>query len=74
MKRYFMVMGGMLAVFLALFFLVEVLGVPLLVDPTPWLNQRACSSRTFSCRFPPVSSWWRTALAALFGSLPPALL
>ncbi|HEY8835538.1 MAG TPA: VTT domain-containing protein, partial [Chthoniobacterales bacterium] len=41
MKRYFMVMGGMLAVFLALFFLVEALGVPLLVDPTPWLNQRS---------------------------------
>jgi uncharacterized membrane protein YdjX (TVP38/TMEM64 family) len=41
MKRYFMVMGGMLAVFIALFFLVEALGVPLLVDPTPWLNQRS---------------------------------
>jgi uncharacterized membrane protein YdjX (TVP38/TMEM64 family) len=34
-----MVMGGMLAVFLALFFLVEALGIPLLVDPTPWLKQ-----------------------------------
>jgi uncharacterized membrane protein YdjX (TVP38/TMEM64 family) len=39
MKRYFMVMGGMLAVFLVLFFLVEALGIPLLVDPTPWLKQ-----------------------------------
>ena len=34
-----MVMGGMLAVFLVLFFLVEALGIPLLVDPTPWLKQ-----------------------------------
>jgi uncharacterized membrane protein YdjX (TVP38/TMEM64 family) len=32
-------MSGMLALFLALFFLVEALGVPLLVDPTPWLRQ-----------------------------------
>lgn len=34
-----MVMGGMLALFLLLFFLVEALGVPLLVDPTPWLKE-----------------------------------
>lgn len=34
-----MVMGGMLALFLVLFFLVEALGIPLLVDPTPWLRQ-----------------------------------
>jgi uncharacterized membrane protein YdjX (TVP38/TMEM64 family) len=34
-----MVMGGMLAFFLALFFLVEALGIELLVDPTPWLKQ-----------------------------------
>jgi uncharacterized membrane protein YdjX (TVP38/TMEM64 family) len=39
MKRYLMMMGGMLAFFLGLFFLVEALGVPLLVDPTPWLNR-----------------------------------
>src|ERR1044072_9556906 len=32
-------MGGMLVVFLLLFFLVEALGIPLLVDPTPWLNR-----------------------------------
>ena len=38
MKRYLMMMGGMLAFFLCLFFVVEALGVPLLVDPTPWLN------------------------------------
>lgn len=38
MKRYFMLMGGMLAFFLLLFFLVEALGIPLLIDPTPWLQ------------------------------------
>jgi uncharacterized membrane protein YdjX (TVP38/TMEM64 family) len=32
-------MGGMLAFFLGLFFVVEALGVPLLVEPTPWLNR-----------------------------------
>jgi uncharacterized membrane protein YdjX (TVP38/TMEM64 family) len=39
MKRYLLIMGGMLAFFLGLFFLVEALGVPLLVEPTPWLNR-----------------------------------
>ena len=32
-------MGGMLAFFLSLFFLVEALGIPLLIEPTPWLNR-----------------------------------
>jgi uncharacterized membrane protein YdjX (TVP38/TMEM64 family) len=31
-------MGAMLAFFIAIFFLVEALGVPLLVDPMPWLK------------------------------------
>jgi uncharacterized membrane protein YdjX (TVP38/TMEM64 family) len=34
-----MIMGGMLAFFLSLFFLVEALGIRLLVEPTPWLNR-----------------------------------
>jgi uncharacterized membrane protein YdjX (TVP38/TMEM64 family) len=38
MKRYLLIMVGLLAFFLGLFFLVEALGVPLLVDPAPWLN------------------------------------
>lgn len=38
MKRYLMIMGGILTFFLSLFFLVEALGVPLLVDPIPWLH------------------------------------
>jgi uncharacterized membrane protein YdjX (TVP38/TMEM64 family) len=39
MQRYFLITVGMLAFFLGLFFLVEALGVPLLVDPTPWLQR-----------------------------------
>jgi uncharacterized membrane protein YdjX (TVP38/TMEM64 family) len=38
MKRYLTLMGAIVTFFLALFFLVEYLGVPILVDPTPWLN------------------------------------
>lgn len=39
MKRYLLIMCGLCAFFLSLLFLVEALGVPLLVDPTPALNQ-----------------------------------
>jgi uncharacterized membrane protein YdjX (TVP38/TMEM64 family) len=38
MKRYFIIMAVMVALFLLLFLLVEALGVPLLTDPTPWLR------------------------------------
>ena len=38
MKRYLLITVLMLAFFLLLFFIVEALGVPLLVDPTPWLK------------------------------------
>lgn len=46
MKRYFIIMGGMIAFFLLLFFVVEALGVPLLTDPTPWLKQRSWLAAT----------------------------
>lgn len=39
MKRYLIVMGGMVAFFLLLFAAAELLGVPLLTDPTPWLER-----------------------------------
>jgi uncharacterized membrane protein YdjX (TVP38/TMEM64 family) len=39
MKRYLLIMSGMLTFFLGLFFLVEALGIPMLVEPTPWLNR-----------------------------------
>ena len=38
MKRYLLVMAAMMAVFMMLFVIVEVLGVPLLSDPTPWMK------------------------------------
>jgi uncharacterized membrane protein YdjX (TVP38/TMEM64 family) len=39
MKRYLLITALMLAFFLLLFIIVEALGVPLLTDPTPWMNQ-----------------------------------
>lgn len=39
MKRYFLVMAGLAAFFLALFLVVEALEVPLLSDPGPWLER-----------------------------------
>ncbi|MFN0112222.1 MAG: TVP38/TMEM64 family protein [Blastocatellia bacterium] len=39
MKRYWLVVGTMLTVFLALFGLVEWLQIPLLTDPSAWLNR-----------------------------------
>jgi uncharacterized membrane protein YdjX (TVP38/TMEM64 family) len=39
MKRYLSIMGGMVLFFLLLFAAVELLGVPLLTDPTPWLER-----------------------------------
>lgn len=39
MKRYVLIMGGMVAFFLLLFAIAEWLGVPLLTDPTPWLSR-----------------------------------
>jgi uncharacterized membrane protein YdjX (TVP38/TMEM64 family) len=39
MKRYISIIALMLTFFLTLFIIVEALGVPLLTDPTPWMNQ-----------------------------------
>ncbi len=38
MKRYLSIFALMVAFFLALFLVIKALGVPLLTDPTPWLN------------------------------------
>jgi uncharacterized membrane protein YdjX (TVP38/TMEM64 family) len=46
MKRYFIILGGLLAFFLLLFVVVEALGVPLLTDPTPWLQRRGVLAAT----------------------------
>lgn len=39
MKRYLLVVGGMLTFFLLLFAAAELLGVGLLTDPAPWLSR-----------------------------------
>lgn len=39
MKRYLLITALMMSVFLLFYFLVESLGVPQLVDPTPWMNR-----------------------------------
>lgn len=39
MRRYWIMVASMLGISLALFFLVEALGVPLLTDPSPWLDR-----------------------------------
>ena len=40
MRRYFLIIAGLVGFFLVLFFMVEALGVSLLTDPTPWMKQR----------------------------------
>jgi uncharacterized membrane protein YdjX (TVP38/TMEM64 family) len=41
MRRYWAVVAGLLALFMALFVLVEALDVPLLTEPGPWLAGNA---------------------------------
>ena len=74
-------MGGMLAFFLGLFFLVEALGVPLLVEPTPWLNRGGVLAATLGVGLlivdvllPVPSSLVMVAHGALFGVVGGTLL
>jgi uncharacterized membrane protein YdjX (TVP38/TMEM64 family) len=69
-------MAGMLAFFLSLFFLVEALGIPLLVEPTPWLSQGGVPAATLGVGLlimdvllPVPSSLVMVAHGALFGVL-----
>jgi uncharacterized membrane protein YdjX (TVP38/TMEM64 family) len=39
MKRYWILVGGLLGTFLITFLIVEALGVPLLTDPSPWMQR-----------------------------------
>ena len=81
MRRYLMTVGGVLAFFLCLFFLVEALDVPLLVDPTPWLSRDGRLSAALGVGLlvadvllPVPSSLVMVAHGALFGVLGGALL
>ena len=81
MRRYLMTMGGVLAFFLCLFFLVEALGVPPLVDPTPWLKHGGVLAAATGVALlivdvllPVPSSLVMVAHGALFGVLGGTLL
>jgi hypothetical protein len=37
-KRYLLIVAGMIVFFLVFFVVVEALGIPLLSDPTPWMK------------------------------------
>jgi uncharacterized membrane protein YdjX (TVP38/TMEM64 family) len=74
MKRYLSVMVLMLVFFLALFFIVEALGVPLLTDPSPWMNHGGVLAATIGVGLliadvllPVPSSLVMVAHGALFG-------
>lgn len=69
-----MIMCGMLAFFLSLFFLVEAVGIRLLVEPTPWLNRGGVPAATLGVGLliadvllPVPSSLVMVAHGALFG-------
>lgn len=81
MKRYLMMMGGVLAFFLGLFFLVEALGVSLLIEPAPWLNRGGAPAATLGVGLliidvllPVPSSLVMVAHGALFGVVGGTLL
>lgn len=74
-------MSAILALFLLLFLFVEALGIPLLVDPTPWLNQRSAWAAALGVGLlvadvllPVPSSLVMVAHGALFGLIIGTLL
>lgn len=81
MKRYLSITALMLAFFLALFLIVEALGVPLLTDPTPWMNRGGVFAAVLGVSLliadvllPVPSSLVMVAHGALFGVVTGALL
>jgi uncharacterized membrane protein YdjX (TVP38/TMEM64 family) len=74
LRRYWMIFGGLLAFFLALFGIVEALGVKILTDPSEWLGRGGVVAAAVGVGllvadvFLPVpSSVVMTAHGALFG-------
>lgn len=81
MKRYWLVAGAMLAFFLLLFLLVEWLQIPLLTDPSGWLNRGGVVGALIGISLliadvvlPVPSSLVMIAHGALFGIVPGTLL
>ena len=74
MKRYLLIMTLMMSCFLVLFLVVEAFGVPVLVDPTPWMNQGGALAASIGVSLliadvllPVPSSLVMVAHGALFG-------
>jgi uncharacterized membrane protein YdjX (TVP38/TMEM64 family) len=74
MKRYLSILALMLAFFLVLFLVVEAVGVPVLADPTPWMNHSGALAASLGVSLliadlllPVPSSLVMIAHGALFG-------
>lgn len=74
MKRYLLFMASMIAFFLMIFLAVEALGLPLLIDPTPWMRHGGVAAAVLGVSLliadvllPVPSSLVMVAHGALFG-------
>jgi uncharacterized membrane protein YdjX (TVP38/TMEM64 family) len=81
MKRYLLILVSMMGFFLVLFFLVEALKVPLLSDPTPWMQHGGIGAAALGVSLliadvvlPVPSSLVMVAHGALFGVVKGTLL
>ncbi|HWP52898.1 MAG TPA: VTT domain-containing protein [Pyrinomonadaceae bacterium] len=81
MKRYLLIVAAMMAFFLITFFLVQALGVPLLGDPTPWMQHGGVLAASLGVALliadvllPVPSSLVMVAHGALFGVVGGTLL
>ena len=81
MKRYLVVIAAVFVVFLLLFIAVEALGIPLLIDPTPWMRRGGVLAAALGVSLlvadvllPVPSSLVMVAHGALFGVLIGTLL
>ena len=81
MKRYLLIACGVAAFFLALFLVVEALGVQLLADPTPWMRRGGVLAASIGVGLlvadvllPVPSSLVMVAHGALFGVIAGTLL
>jgi uncharacterized membrane protein YdjX (TVP38/TMEM64 family) len=81
MKRYLLIVAAMMAFFLITFFLVQALGIPLLGDPTPWMQHGGVLAASLGVALliadvllPVPSSLVMVAHGALFGVVGGTLL
>jgi uncharacterized membrane protein YdjX (TVP38/TMEM64 family) len=81
MKRYLLIVGALMAFFLITFFLIQALGIPLLGDPTPWMQHGGVLAASLGVALliadvllPVPSSLVMVAHGALFGVVGGTLL